>query len=68
MTVETLQFIPEEKLIKLALQALLQALGPVEMTRFLALEQTNRLDSVERHRQWQESLDRTEFYNQLFQA
>ena len=68
MTVETLQFIPEEKLIKLALQALLQALGPVEMTRFLALEQTNRLDSVERHRQWQESLDRTEFYDQLFQA
>lgn len=68
MTVETLQLIPEEKLIKLALQALLQALGPVEMTRFLALEQTNRIESVERHRQWQESLDRAEFYDQLFKA
>lgn len=38
------------------------------LTRFLALERTHRLDSVERHRQWQASLDHTEFYDQLFHA
>lgn len=34
----------------------------------LALEQTHRVESVERHRQWQASLDRTTFYDHHFQA
>ena len=66
MTIESLKFIPEEKLIQQAMQALFKALGPVETTRFLALERAKRLESVERHRQWQDSLDRTQFYDQLF--
>ena len=63
---ETLELLPEDKLIKRALQALLDALGPVEMTRFLALNRVGRIESVMRHQQWQEGLDRTEFYDQIF--
>lgn len=66
MTTDTLQLMPEEKLIQQALQALLKALGPVEMTRFLALSRTERVESVERHRLWQESLERDQFYAQIF--
>lgn len=66
MTTDTLQLMPEDQLIQQALQALFKALGPVEMTRFLALSRTNRIESVERHRIWQESLDRDQFYAQIF--
>ena len=49
MTTETLELIPEDKLIKRALQALLVVLGPAEVTRFLALNRMGRIESVMRH-------------------
>jgi hypothetical protein len=62
----TTQYLPEEELIDRALKALMKALGPVEAMRFLTLPRTQRLESVERHRQWQASLKPEEFFDQVF--
>jgi hypothetical protein len=49
-----------------ALKALLQSLGPVETMRFLGIRRTGRLDSVQRHRRWQKTLEPQAFFNQVF--
>ncbi len=64
MTIHT--FLPEEIMIERAVEALIQALGPVETTRFLALPRRPLLDSVEWHRQWQATLDADSFFAEVF--
>lgn len=59
-------YLREEEMIHRAIQALLRDLGPVETTRFLTLPQRRRMDSVARHRLWQEGLDRDAFFHQVF--
>lgn len=59
-------YLPEDEMIRRALDALMVALGPVETARFLALPQQRRLDSVERHRRWQASLDKDQLFEQVF--
>ncbi len=62
----TTEYLPEEELIDKALQALMKALGPVEAIRFLNLPRSRRLESVERHHQWQASLNQEQFFDQVF--
>ena len=59
-------YLPDDELIQKALTVLMQALGPVETMRFLNLPRQKRLDSVKRHRQWQETLDQNQFFDQVF--
>ena len=59
-------YLQEEEMIHRAIQALLKELGPIETVRFLTLPQQRRLDSVTRHRLWQEGLDRDHFFDQVF--
>jgi uncharacterized protein YcgL (UPF0745 family) len=59
-------YLQEEEMIHRAIEALLKELGPVETARFLTLPQRRRLDSVTRHRLWQEGLDRDRFFDQVF--
>lgn len=66
MTTDTTSYLPEERLVQKALEALMAALGPVEATRFLSLSREGRLESVARHRQWQRSLDRDSFFDNMF--
>ncbi len=66
MNVNHVRYMPEEQLIDQALKALTAVLGPIETMRFLTLPREKRIDSVEQHRQWQESLDRNIFYDQVF--
>jgi uncharacterized protein YcgL (UPF0745 family) len=61
-------YLPEDKMIRRGLEALMAALGPVETVRFLTLPRRRRLDSVRRHRQWQASLDQEQFFDQVFGA
>jgi len=63
---KTPPYLREEELIERALTALLEALGPVEATRFLALPRARRLESVKRHRQWQARLNQEQFFEQVF--
>lgn len=47
----------EESLAKRGVEVLMRELGPLEAIRFLALQREDQMDSVERHRKWQESID-----------
>ncbi|MBL7200016.1 MAG: hypothetical protein ISS56_07705 [Anaerolineae bacterium] len=60
-------YLQEDEMIRRAIEALLRDLGPVEATRFLTLPQRRRMDSVTRHRLWQESLERDRFFDQVFE-
>lgn len=59
-------YLDEEEMVRRAIEALFRDLGPIETARFLTLPQPQRIDSVARHRQWQESLDRDHFFDQVF--
>jgi hypothetical protein len=61
-------YLPEDVMVRRALDALMSALGPVEMNRFLTLPRQRRLDAVQRHRQWQATLDKDQFFDQVFGA
>jgi len=60
------QFLSEETLVQRAIAALMDTLGPVETTRFLALPVTKRVESVKRHRAWQAHLEKEQFFNEVF--
>lgn len=64
----TLQYLPEDELIRQGIEALMKALGPIETTRFLALPHPPRTESVQRHRRWQATLDEETFFGQVFGA
>jgi len=38
----------------------------MEATRFLAMKNQNRIESLERHRLWQSELDKKEFFDEVF--
>ena len=59
-------YLQEEEMIRRAIDALLRDLGPIETARFLTLTKRRRLDSVTRHRLWQEGLDQERFFDQVF--
>lgn len=63
---KAIRYLTEEELIERGLEALMTALGPVETMRFLTLPRPRRLESVERHRRWQERLDQDQFFDQVF--
>lgn len=64
----TVRYLTEEELVEQGLKALMDALGPVEAMRFLTLPRPRRLESVQRHRQWQATLDQQKFFDQVFQT
>lgn len=61
-------YLQEEEMIRRAIHVLIEELGPVETTRFLTMSPRKRLDSVTRHRLWQEGLDREAFFDRVFAA
>ena len=61
------EFIDENELYRKAMQLLYKNLGPVEASRFLSVVKLKRIDSVKRHRQWQETLDKDQFFKELLQ-
>lgn len=63
---KTTPFIDEEKLLKRAVQALLEKLGPTETFRFLSLPRKQRMESVKRHHRWQQQLEQEDFFDEVF--
>ena len=68
LTMKDHTFLREDEMVQRAIDVLMNALGPVETIRFLTLPRRRRLDSVTRHRQWQDSLDKDRFFDQVFGA
>jgi hypothetical protein len=52
----------EDELVRRAIAALMESLGPIETARFLTLAHSHRINSVLRHRKWHK--DR--FFDQVF--
>lgn len=58
----------EEQLVKQATDILIDKLGFVETARFMALTSGARVESVERHRTWQATLEKDRFFDDVFAA
>ena len=56
----------EDLLVRKAIHALLEDLGPVETQRFLTLPGVKREESVTRHRKWQRQLKKHQFFDEVF--
>ena len=61
-----IQYMDENLLVKRGTEILLKELGPAEALRFICLPSQRRAESVRRHRQWQDKLDKNEFLNAVF--
>ncbi len=61
-----LRYQPEEELIEKATTILISQLGPAEALRFLTLPRRTRMESVARHRKWQQDLDKETFFDEVF--
>jgi hypothetical protein len=59
-------FLAEEELIKKAAEILIEKLGEVEAIRFFSLPKKKRMESVARHRNWQDSLNKDDFFAEAF--
>ncbi len=60
------RLLKEEVLLRKAIALLMEGLGPVETSRFLAMDRPKRTESVRRHRLWQKQLDQDSFLNTVF--
>ena len=60
------KYMDEEAVIKKGVEVLIKELGPVEAMRFINMPKKKRIESVKRHREWQKKLDKTEFFNAIF--
>lgn len=56
----------EEELLKKAINLLTEKLGPIETSRFLSISKTKRMESVKKHRRWQNGLNKDEFFKEIF--
>ena len=56
----------ESQLIQQAIMILLEKLGTTDTNRFLSLKSSQRLDSVLRHQAWQKTLDKDDFFDEVF--
>lgn len=56
----------EEVMVEKGVQALIDALGSVEAVRFMTLPRARRIESVKRHREWQGTLNKDEFFEDIF--
>ncbi|MGB5156724.1 hypothetical protein [Desulfobacterium sp. N47] len=64
---KTERYLTEEITIKKGIDALVKELGPVETMRFINLPRKRRQESVKRHREWQRMLDKTDFFDKVFE-
>ena len=55
----------EDKLVRKALDSLMERLGPVETQRFLSLPARKRQDSLRRHHLWQRGLKKDTFFDRV---
>jgi broad specificity polyphosphatase/5'/3'-nucleotidase SurE len=62
----SLKYASEETVIKKAIEVLIKELGPVETIRFINIPKKKRMESVKRHQQWQKTLDKDRFFNDVF--
>ena len=58
--------IPDIDLMKKRIKILFRELGNVDAVRFLSIPREKRVESVKRHRNWQQTLDKNTFFDEIF--
>ena len=58
--------VPDNDLMKKGIEILFRELGNVDAIRFLSIPREKRVESVKRHRDWQQTLDKDTFFNDIF--
>ena len=52
--------------MKKGIEILFRELGNVDAIRFLSIPRAKRVESVKRHRNWQQTLDKDIFFDEIF--
>jgi len=60
------KYMDEDVIIKKAIRVLIEELGPIDAIRFITIPRIKRMESVKRHRKWQEMLDKDRFFDEVF--
>ena len=60
------KMMPDKELIKKVTEILFRELGYTDAIRLLSLPKEQKMESVERHRNWQNTLDKDKFYSDIF--
>ena len=63
---KNIKYMNEEVVIKKAIEVLIKELGPVEAIRFINIPRRKRMESIKRHRKWQQMLDKSIFFDEIF--
>lgn len=63
---KTVKYMNEDVVIKKAVEVLIKELGPVEAIRFINMPRKKRMESVKRHREWQKTLSKQQFFDEVF--
>ncbi|CAD6491155.1 MAG: hypothetical protein ANIMEMIM_00174 [Candidatus Argoarchaeum ethanivorans] len=63
---KNIKYMNEEVVIKKAIEVLIKELGPVEAIRFINIPKRKRMESIKRHRKWQQMLDKSMFFDDIF--
>ena len=58
--------VPDNDLLKKGIEILFRELGNVDAVRFLSIPREKRVESVKRHRDWQQTLDKDTFFDDIF--
>jgi hypothetical protein len=58
--------VPDDDLMKKGIEILFRELGNVDAIRFLSIPRQNRVESVKRHKDWQQSLNKDAFFDEVF--
>ena len=58
--------VPDNDLLKKGIEILFWELGNVDAIRFLSIRREKRVESVKRHRKWQQTLDKDAFFYEIF--
>jgi hypothetical protein len=58
----------ENELYRKGIVFLFEKLKPIKASRFLSVVKSKRVDSVKRHRKWQESLDKEQFFKEIIEG
>ena len=60
------KYMDENILIRKSIEVLMEKIGPIETIRFINIPRKKRLESLERHREWQKMLDKDKFFDEVF--
>ncbi len=58
--------VPDNDLLKKGIEILFRELGNVDAIRFLSIPREKRVESVKRHRKWQQTSDKDAFFDEIF--